>query len=86
VNGLLLIQALRPDRLTAMARVFVEKSLGGTFLHSGEKELNLSDIVENEVIILSYLQLKLIWKSFYDVFIHVLLITRGPESNFLSQD
>ena len=86
MNGLLLIQALRPDRLTAMARVFVEKSLGSTFLHSGEKELNLSGIVENEVIILSYLQLKLIWKSFYDVFIHVLLITRRPESNFLSQN
>lgn len=49
VNGLLIIQALRPDRLTAMARVFVEKSLGPAFLHSGEKELNLSDIVENEV-------------------------------------
>ncbi|XP_052105179.1 cytoplasmic dynein 1 heavy chain 1-like isoform X5 [Mytilus californianus] len=49
VNGLLLIQALRPDRLTAMARVFVEKSLGPAFLHSGEKELNLSDIVENEI-------------------------------------
>jgi hypothetical protein len=52
VNGLLLIQALRPDRLTAMARVFVEKSLGSTFLHGGEKELNLSGIVENEVIYL----------------------------------
>jgi hypothetical protein len=52
VNGLLLIQALRPDRLTAMARVFVEKSLGSAFLHGGEKELNLSGIVENEVIYL----------------------------------
>ena len=35
----------------AMARVFVEKVLGTAFLHSGEKELNLAGIVEDEVII-----------------------------------
>ena len=53
VYGLLLIQALRPDRLIAMARVFVEKTLGTAFLHSGEKELNLSAIVEDEVNLFS---------------------------------
>ena len=47
--GLLVVQAFRPDRLVAMARVFVEKTLGTEFVHTAEKELNLSDIVENEV-------------------------------------
>ncbi|KAK7504322.1 hypothetical protein BaRGS_00004626, partial [Batillaria attramentaria] len=49
VNGLLVIQALRPDRLIAMARIFVEKTLGAEFVHITEKELNLSQIVETEV-------------------------------------
>lgn len=49
VHGLLTIQAFRPDRTTSMARVFVEKVLGNTFLHTAEKELQLSSIVENEV-------------------------------------
>ena len=49
VNGLLAIQAFRPDRITSMARVFVDKVLGTNFLHTAEKELNLASIVENEV-------------------------------------
>ncbi|KAK3093975.1 hypothetical protein FSP39_022394 [Pinctada imbricata] len=49
VNGLLVIQALRPDRIISMARVFVEKVLSTNFLHNAEKELNLSNIVENEI-------------------------------------
>eukprot|EP00105_Crassostrea_gigas_P045649 XP_019929797.1 PREDICTED: cytoplasmic dynein 1 heavy chain 1 isoform X11 [Crassostrea gigas] len=49
VHGLLTIQAFRPDRTTSMARVFVEKVLGNTFLHTAEKELQLSSIVENEI-------------------------------------
>ncbi|KAK6191509.1 hypothetical protein SNE40_003176 [Patella caerulea] len=49
VNGLLVIQVFRPDRLIAMARLFVEKTLGGEFLHAAEKELNMGDIVENEI-------------------------------------
>ena len=49
VHGLLAIQALRPDRLIAMARIFVERTLGSDFVHITEKELNLSQIVETEV-------------------------------------
>lgn len=50
VHGLLSIQAFRPDRTTSMARVFVEKVLGTAFLHNAEKELQLSSIIENEVL------------------------------------
>lgn len=46
---LLMIRAFRPDRLVSTVRMFVEKVLGETFSHSAEKELNLSEIVENEV-------------------------------------
>ncbi|XP_048259760.1 cytoplasmic dynein 1 heavy chain 1-like isoform X2 [Haliotis rufescens] len=49
VHGLLVIQSLRPDRLTAMARVFVETALSSEFVHCGEKELNLGEIVENVI-------------------------------------
>ncbi|XP_041352869.1 LOW QUALITY PROTEIN: cytoplasmic dynein 1 heavy chain 1-like [Gigantopelta aegis] len=49
VYGLLVVQAFRPDRLVAMARVFVEKTLGTEFVHAAEKELNLSEVVENEI-------------------------------------
>ena len=51
MNGLLVIQAFRPDRLTAMARVFVEKVLGSEFAHVADKELDLANSVENEVCI-----------------------------------
>ena len=44
-----MIQAFRPDRLTAMARVFVEKVLGSGFAHVADKELDLATSVENEV-------------------------------------
>jgi len=49
VNGLLVIQALRPDRLTAMAKIFVEKVLGADFVALGTKELNLAAVCENEI-------------------------------------
>ncbi|RUS77140.1 hypothetical protein EGW08_015096 [Elysia chlorotica] len=49
VHGLLLIHALRPDRLIAMARIFVEKVLGSDFVHVTAKELNLAAICENEI-------------------------------------
>ncbi|KAH3850551.1 hypothetical protein DPMN_092966 [Dreissena polymorpha] len=52
VNGLLVVQALRPDRLTSMAKIFVEKVLGSTFAHAADKELDLAEIVENEVLLL----------------------------------
>lgn len=49
VNGLLVIQAFRPDRLIAMARIFVEKALGTEFVQITERELDLGNIVETEV-------------------------------------
>ncbi|ESP05087.1 hypothetical protein LOTGIDRAFT_151884 [Lottia gigantea] len=49
VYGLLLIQVFRQDRLIAMARLFVDKTLGSDFVHAGEKELNLGEILENEI-------------------------------------
>ncbi|XP_059178510.1 cytoplasmic dynein 1 heavy chain 1-like isoform X2 [Physella acuta] len=49
VQGLLVIHSLRPDRLTAMARIFVEKVLGTEFVHVTAKELNLATICENEI-------------------------------------
>ena len=49
VAGLLVIQALRPDRLIAMARIFVERTLGADFVHIAEKELDLAHVVETEV-------------------------------------
>lgn len=49
VHSLLSIQAFRPDRLIAMARIFVEKVMGIGFVHLGEREVDLSNIVENEV-------------------------------------
>lgn len=52
VSSLLVIQSVRPDRLMAMARILVEKGLGTGFTHAGDKELNLADIVEKEVILL----------------------------------
>lgn len=49
VHGLLIIQAFRPDRLTAMCRVFVEKVLTPNFMHCAEKELNLAEIMEQQI-------------------------------------
>ncbi|XP_053373809.1 cytoplasmic dynein 1 heavy chain 1-like isoform X4 [Mercenaria mercenaria] len=49
VNGLLVVQAMRPDRLTSMARIFVEKVLGTSFAHTADKELDLAEIVESEL-------------------------------------
>ena len=46
---LLIVQALRPDRLLAMALVFVSTVMGEEFLHEPEQELDLAAIVENEV-------------------------------------
>ena len=56
---MLVIQALRPDRLIAMARIFVEQTLGSDFVHLTEKELNLPEIVENEVLTFSILMIGL---------------------------
>lgn len=50
VFSLLMIRAFRPDRLVSTVRMFIEKILGETFAHTAEKELNLSEVVENEVL------------------------------------
>lgn len=57
VNGLLIVQAMRPDRLTSMARIFVEKVLGTSFAHAADKELDLAEIVESEVCLIAFLQI-----------------------------
>lgn len=49
VFSLLMIRAFRPDRLVSTVRMFIEKILGETFSHTAEKELNMSEVVENEV-------------------------------------
>lgn len=49
LHRLLLIQAFRPDRLLAMAHIFVATVLGDTFMSSIEQPLDLATIVETEV-------------------------------------
>jgi len=49
VHQLLLIQAFRPDRLLAMAHIFVCKVLGETFMTSMDQPLDLGIIVDSEV-------------------------------------
>lgn len=46
---LLVVQALRPDRLVAMTSVFVASVMGERFLQEPEQELDLNFIVDNEV-------------------------------------
>ncbi|XP_040576126.1 dynein heavy chain, cytoplasmic [Lepeophtheirus salmonis] len=47
--SLLSIQALRPDRFIAAANQFVGIVLGEKFTHAGEKEIDLSSVVESQV-------------------------------------
>lgn len=49
VHRLLLIQAFRPDRLLAMAHVFVSTNLGESFMSIMEQPLDLTHIVDTEV-------------------------------------
>ena len=46
---LLVIQAFRPDRLTAMMNIFVSTIMGEAFMQYCEQELNLASIVEEEI-------------------------------------
>ena len=46
---LLVIQAFRPDRLTAMMNIFVSTIMGEAFMQHCEQELNLASIVEEEL-------------------------------------
>lgn len=49
VYKMLLIQALRPDRLLAAANQFVQTVLGAGFTQAAGQELDLGGIVENEI-------------------------------------
>ncbi|BES93792.1 dynein heavy chain [Nesidiocoris tenuis] len=49
MNRLLLIQAVRPDRVVAAAQLFVGSVLGEAFMQSAEREVNLASITENEL-------------------------------------
>jgi len=46
---LLLIQAVRPDRVIAAGHVLVDAVLGELFMPAGDRELDLAKIVDNEV-------------------------------------
>uniref|UniRef100_A0A146KZ76 Dynein heavy chain, cytoplasmic n=1 Tax=Lygus hesperus TaxID=30085 RepID=A0A146KZ76_LYGHE len=49
MNKLLLIQAVRPDRVVAAAQLFVGAVLGETFMQSAERENDLATITEKEL-------------------------------------
>ncbi|CAH3116472.1 unnamed protein product [Pocillopora meandrina] len=49
VHQLLVIQALRPDRILAMGQRVVGTILGENFMHDAEQGLDLASVVENEV-------------------------------------
>lgn len=49
IHRLLLIQAFRPDRLLAMAHIFVSTNLGESFMSIMEQPLDLTHIVDTEV-------------------------------------
>ena len=49
VHQLLVIQALRPDRMLAMSHKVVQTILGENFMHDAEQGLDLASVVENEV-------------------------------------
>lgn len=46
---LLLIQAVRPDRVMAAGHQVVDSVLGEAFMPAGEKELDLGQIVDNDI-------------------------------------
>ncbi|KRZ77608.1 Dynein heavy chain, cytoplasmic [Trichinella papuae] len=46
---LLLIQAIRPDRLLSAAHMFIDVAFGENFMSTGENILNLKTIVETEI-------------------------------------
>lgn len=50
IHRLLLIQAFRPDRLLAMAHMFVSTNLGESFMSIMEQPLDLTHIVGTEVM------------------------------------
>ncbi|CAG0898920.1 unnamed protein product, partial [Cyprideis torosa] len=49
LHGLLVIQALRPDRVVSMSHRLVNAVLGEEFMTEAEREVDLADVVENQV-------------------------------------
>lgn len=49
IYGLLLIQALRPDRLLACSHILVAAVFGQTFTEAARAHLDLGSIVEQEI-------------------------------------
>ena len=65
MNDLLLIHALRPDRVVASTHLLVTAAFGSEFMQQ-DKVLNLREIIENEV---SFLRLSLQFRSECYVFL-----------------
>lgn len=55
VFSMLLIQAVRPDRLLAASHRFVDAVMGAQFMPDAEKVLDLDTVVENEVLCIYFL-------------------------------
>lgn len=65
VHQLLVIQALRPDRVRAMGHILVGTVLGEEFMHDAEQGLDLASVVEHEVWI-SVLRIRYQPLSFFE--------------------
>ena len=61
---MLVVQALRADRLLAMAGRFVAIVLGDSFQHDAEQELDLASIVSKEVSRMCVLW----WRFFFVIY------------------
>ena len=49
IRKLIVIQALRPDRLPAMMDIFVRNILGAKFAEITDGDINLGELVEHEI-------------------------------------
>lgn len=54
VNRLLLVQAFRPDRLMFATAKLVNAVLGDRFSAIDKLELNMAEIIEQEVLVITY--------------------------------
>lgn len=54
IHELLVIQALRPDRIMAMGHRVVGTILGESFMHDAEQGLDLASVVEHEVCLSAF--------------------------------
>lgn len=55
IHQLLVVQALRPDRLLAACHLFVTSVMGKEFMTKAEHVLDLGQVVEHEVCLLYFL-------------------------------